>query len=53
VSFKLRDEGFSPLPRTQLLIYPALQATDLLCPGMREDADPLLSRHIMTDFWML
>ena len=54
VNLKLRDKHFSPQPRLQVLLYPALQALDMRTPSYQKNAlDPILSQRFMAGFWLL
>lgn len=52
VSLVLRDEHFTPMPKIQLLIYPVLQAVDLMLPSYQQNAaGPLLNCGLMCWFF--
>ncbi len=54
LTLKLRDTQFTPMPKLQVLKYPALQALDFNTPSYdRYQADPLLYRRLMAGFWVL
>lgn len=54
VSLRLRDDEWSPQPKLQVLLYPALQAVDFRTPSYEKNADdPLLDRPLMITFWLL
>ncbi|XP_047421347.1 arylacetamide deacetylase [Sciurus carolinensis] len=53
VTLQLSDDPEVPLrPKTQSLIYPALQALDMDTPSFRENAHvPILPRSLLVRFW--
>lgn len=48
VSLKLRDEGFTPKLKQQVLVYPGVQFVDYLTPGVQQNKNtPLLKQSSM------
>jgi len=51
VALKLRDEGFKPQVKLQLLIYPVTQIFDFTLPSMLQNSEgPLLTRMSMANY---
>ena len=52
ISLILRDERHYYQPKMQVLLYPALQAFDLLTPSYQLYEDELLSKKLMVSYWL-
>lgn len=51
VSLKLRDDKFKPMPKVQILIYPALQLLNLNTPSYQYNSNALvLSKRVTAEF---
>ncbi len=54
VTLKLRDTKFTPMPKLQLLLFPALQAMDFNMPSYQQNQfDSLLPKEVMIGYWLL